>query len=139
MSKRPIKQQRERASTLGTCLITSALAMGIVATPSIAHAQEPPGDTSNEERLAEARRQFDAGVSLLDDPDGAKYEDAYRAFKRAYELSKSAKVLGNIGFCAMKRRAAHGVLEWIVGLGGGAINRWSKVPRAPLKKDPMPS
>lgn len=102
MSKRPIKQQRERASTLGTCLITSALAMGIVATPSIAHAQEPPGDTSNEERLAEARRQFDAGVSLLDDPDGAKYEDAYRAFKRAYELSKSAKVLGNIGFCAMK-------------------------------------
>lgn len=52
--------------------------------------------------MAEARRQFDAGVALLDDPDGAKYEEAYRAFKKVYELIKSPKVLGNIGFCAMQ-------------------------------------
>ena len=51
--------------------------------------------------LAEARKQFSAGVNLLDDPDGAKYEDAYHAFKKAYALSRNVKVLGNIGFCAM--------------------------------------
>lgn len=49
----------------------------------------------------EARKQFAAGVNLLDDPDGAKYEDAYHAFKKAYALSRNVKVLGNIGFCAM--------------------------------------
>ncbi len=53
------------------------------------------------ERMAEAKRQFEAGVSLLEDPDGAKYEDAYRTFKKAYELSQSPKVLGNIAFCAL--------------------------------------
>lgn len=52
--------------------------------------------------MAEARKQFDAGVALLDDPDGAKYEEAYRAFKKVHELIKSPKVLGNIGFCAMQ-------------------------------------
>lgn len=51
--------------------------------------------------LAEAKKQFAAGVNLLDDPDGAKYEDAYHAFKKAYALSRNVKVLGNIGFCAM--------------------------------------
>jgi hypothetical protein len=52
--------------------------------------------------MAEARRQFQAGVNLLDDPDGARYEEAYHAFQKAYALSKSPKVLGNIGFCSMK-------------------------------------
>lgn len=56
----------------------------------------------DERTMAEARRYFQAGVNLLDDPDGARYEDAYNAFHRAYELSKSPKVLGNIGFCALK-------------------------------------
>ena len=57
--------------------------------------------SADDEALAEAKRQFRAGVNLLDDPDGAKYEDAYHAFKKAYALSQSPKVLGNIGFCAM--------------------------------------
>src|SRR5688500_5916327 len=51
--------------------------------------------------IVEARKQFTAGVNLLDDPDGAKYEEAYHAFKKAYALSRNVKVLGNIGFCAM--------------------------------------
>lgn len=57
--------------------------------------------SADDEALAEAKRQFHAGVNLLDDPDGAKYEEAYHAFKKAYALSQSPKVLGNIGFCAM--------------------------------------
>lgn len=51
--------------------------------------------------VVEAKKQFVAGVNLLDDPDGAKYEEAYHAFKKAFALSRNPKVLGNIGFCAM--------------------------------------
>lgn len=51
---------------------------------------------------AEAKKQFSAGVNLLDDPDGAKFEEAYHAFKKAYALSQNPKVLGNIAYCAMQ-------------------------------------
>jgi hypothetical protein len=50
----------------------------------------------------DARKHFAAGVSLLQDPDGARYEDAYREFEAAYSISLSPKVLGNIGYCALK-------------------------------------
>jgi hypothetical protein len=50
----------------------------------------------------EAKQHFQAGVSLLQDPEGERVEDAYREFKKAYEISGSSKVLGNIGFCAMR-------------------------------------
>lgn len=49
-----------------------------------------------------AREHFRAGVRHLQDPDGARYEDAYREFRAAYAASPSPKILGNIGFCAMK-------------------------------------
>lgn len=50
----------------------------------------------------EARQHFKAGVNLLNDPDGARYEEAYREFKAAYAASPSWKILGNLGLCAMK-------------------------------------
>lgn len=50
----------------------------------------------------EARQHFKAGVNLLNDPDGARYEEAYREFKAAYGASPSWKILGNLGLCAMK-------------------------------------
>jgi hypothetical protein len=49
----------------------------------------------------EGKRAFSAGVALLQDPDGAKYEEAAAQFRRAYELTKSWKVLGNLGLCLM--------------------------------------
>jgi hypothetical protein len=51
---------------------------------------------------AEARAHFAAGVNLLKDPDGPRYEEAYREFKAAYASSPSYKILGNLGLCAMK-------------------------------------
>lgn len=85
------------ATSVAVFLATTACAAGAYGDelPSTADAP-PPAQT-----MAEARRQFQAGVNLLDDPDGAKYEEAYSAFKKAFELSQSPKVLGNIGFCAM--------------------------------------
>jgi tetratricopeptide (TPR) repeat protein len=50
----------------------------------------------------EAQEHFNAGVSFLQDPDGARYEEAYREFKAAYAASPSWKILGNLGIAAMK-------------------------------------
>jgi len=50
----------------------------------------------------EARAHFAAGVNFLQDPDGARYDDAYREFKAAYAASPSWKILGNLGIAAMK-------------------------------------
>jgi hypothetical protein len=49
-----------------------------------------------------ARSRFSAGVNLLKDPDGPRYEEAYREFKAAYAESPSYKILANLGLCAMK-------------------------------------
>jgi hypothetical protein len=49
-----------------------------------------------------ARGHFTAGVALLQDPDGARYEEAFREFEAAYAGSLSPKILGNIGYCALK-------------------------------------
>lgn len=49
-----------------------------------------------------AREYFKAGVSYLKDPDGARYEEAYQAFKAAYAEAPSWKILGNLGIAAMK-------------------------------------
>jgi hypothetical protein len=68
------------------------LALG---TAPLAHADDAPIS-------AEAKLHFQAGVNLLKDPDGARYEEAYREFRAAYSASSSYKVLGNLALCAMK-------------------------------------
>lgn len=50
----------------------------------------------------EARQHFTAGVTFLQDPDGARYEEALREFQSAYAISPSWKMLGNLGIAAMK-------------------------------------
>lgn len=50
----------------------------------------------------EARAHFEAGVNLLQDPDGARHEEAYREFKAAYAASPSWKILGNLAITAQK-------------------------------------
>ncbi len=50
----------------------------------------------------EARQHFKAGVNFMQDPDGARYEEAYREFRAAYKAAPSWKILGNLGIAAMK-------------------------------------
>jgi len=50
----------------------------------------------------EARQHFNAGVAYLQDPDGARYAEAYQEFLAAYAASPSWKILGNLGIAAMK-------------------------------------
>jgi hypothetical protein len=74
-----------------TWFLGGAIALGVARTGA---AELPPNE--------EAKRAFSAGVILLKDPDGAKYEEALAQFNRAYRLSGSWKVLGNIGLCSLK-------------------------------------
>ena len=84
-----------RAMTRTTTLLqAAAFTCGMIIVPLSAHADEKVS--------TEARAHFEAGVSLLQDPDGARYEEAYREFLTAYEQSRSPRVLGNVGLCAMK-------------------------------------
>ncbi|HEY6729028.1 MAG TPA: hypothetical protein VI197_33690 [Polyangiaceae bacterium] len=61
------------------------------------------GPAFAEVEITEAARQhFKAGVNFMQDPDGARYEEAYREFKAAYAAAASWKILGNLGIAAMK-------------------------------------
>lgn len=80
--------------SVARCIVVGWLGAAVL----VASGAQAAGEPINEE----ARRHFNAGVSLLQDPDGARYEDAYREFEAAYAASLSSKILGNIGFCALK-------------------------------------
>lgn len=79
----------------------SIVATGLFAVEP-AFAQLPPAPAQNVDPSPEARKQFSLGVAHLQDPDGARYEEAYRAFYRAYSLSPSWKILSNLGLSAFK-------------------------------------
>ncbi len=84
---------RLRALLLGTVLSLSS--------PFVAHF----GGVAHADEVTitpEARARIAAGVNLLKDPDGPRYEEAYREFRAAYAASPSYKILGNLGLCAMK-------------------------------------
>ena len=69
---------------------------------TLAMASLPTAAFADVQITEEARQHFKAGVNLLNDPDGPRYEEAYREFKAAYAASASYKILGNLGLCAMK-------------------------------------
>ncbi len=73
----------------------------------------------------QAKRHFNAGVALLQDPEGEKVEEAYRQFRTAYDLSGSPKILGNMGFCAMRLER-----------DGEAIDAYSRYLREVSEIDP---
>lgn len=80
----------------------------------LAHAQEA-------EINDKARAHFQAGVNFLQDPDGARYEEAYREFSAAYRASPSWKILGNLGIAAMKlERDGEAIEAFEKYLAGGA-------------------
>jgi hypothetical protein len=71
----------------------------------------------------QARAHFQAGVNSLQDPDGARYEEAYREFKAAYQSSPSWKILGNLGITAMKlERDGEAIEAFQKYLAGGAAS-----------------
>jgi hypothetical protein len=90
------------SSSCATKAILTTLLLSLVAQAEQA-GSEPAGEPSaNEVVITEqARLHFKAGVNLLQDPEGAKYDEAYEQFKAAYAESPSWKILGNLGLAAM--------------------------------------
>jgi hypothetical protein len=74
---------------VAVALLVSALA------PASASAADPPMSD-------EAREKARAGVALLEDPEGARYDEALLAFREAYKLSSNPNLLANIALCALK-------------------------------------
>ncbi len=89
-------------STLRLAVVPVAAACLIQAYAAPSHAELPPSAAVEAQPSPEARQQFQLGVSLLQDPDGPRYEDAFKAFLRAYQITPSWKILGNLGLSALK-------------------------------------
>src|SRR5580698_8071374 len=92
------------AVSVGCAAIVAAATM-LSASAALAAGPAAPGVAATPASPAiseEARRRFASGVALLKDPEGPRYEEAYREFKAAYASSPSYKILGNLGLCAMK-------------------------------------
>jgi hypothetical protein len=113
-----MQHPRTRAAVVCAALLVAPLARGQGAPPAAApspastastapSAPAPAGASKSPPDAAapisaEAKRHFQAGVALLQDPEGERVEEAYREFKAAYEDSASPKILGNVGYCAMR-------------------------------------
>jgi hypothetical protein len=90
-------------------LLTASMALfgsrhALAQDPTAPGPTAPPGAAASAAPAIsdQARQHFNAGVALLQDPEGEKVEEAYRQFRTAYDLSGSPKILGNMGFCAMR-------------------------------------
>ncbi len=60
-----------------------------------------------------ALQHFKAGVAYLHDPEGPRYEDAYREFQLVLAESRTAKTLYNAGLCAFHlERDREAILFW---------------------------
>jgi hypothetical protein len=99
-------------------LLLGFAAVGVLVTAN-ARAEEPAATSDD------AKQHFNAGVALLQDPEGEKVEQAYREFKTAYDLSGSPKILGNMGYCAMRLER-----------DGEAIDAYSRYLREVANIDP---
>jgi hypothetical protein len=66
-------------------------------------AEPPPAPAAPEDpKLAEAKQHMEAGAAFYNDPSGHKCEEAYREFKKAYDLSGSLNALKGMGLCSME-------------------------------------
>jgi hypothetical protein len=123
---------RHYDSSVGTGIRYSiaVIAIAVLAWPGPARCQE-----STSAPTAKARAHFKAGLSYVDDPDGPRYEEAYREFKAAYAESPSWKILGNLGTCAFyleRDGEAIEAYEKFLAKGGDSI---SEEQRKQVEKD----
>lgn len=57
---------------------------------------------ADDAKIEEAKKHMEAGAAFYNDPGGHKCEEAYREFKKAYELSGSLNALKGMGVCALE-------------------------------------
>ncbi|MDC3952293.1 hypothetical protein [Polyangium jinanense] len=97
-----------RSALTRTFSAITALAMLAAACPALAQGKgagkKPPAEPAAPEdpKLVEAKKHMEAGAAFYNDPSGHKCEEAYREFKKAYELSGSMNAVKGMGLCAME-------------------------------------
>ena len=84
------------------CVLTAALlAVCLTHGSALAQVVQPKGSPTSDD-IEKAKKHMAAGVSFMQDPDGARYEEAYPEFRKAYQHSGSLNALQNLAICAMK-------------------------------------
>ena len=116
----------------GTAL--SAMLLSLAAGSPVAYAA-PKGAAKTVQITDKARELFRTGVTLLQDPDGARYEEAYEQFKAAYAESPSWKILGNLGVTAMKLERDGEAIQAFQGYLEQGGKELSKDERAQFQSD----
>ncbi|MDI1448944.1 hypothetical protein [Polyangium sp. 6x1] len=96
-----------RSALTRTFSAITALAMLATACPALAQGKggkKPPAEPAAPEdpNLVEAKKHMEAGAAFYNDPSGHKCEEAYREFKKAFELSGSMNAVKGMGLCAME-------------------------------------
>jgi hypothetical protein len=116
--------------------VTSLSAVLLLMATGSATAQAAPKGSAQTVQITEkARELFRTGVTLLQDPDGARHEEAYQQFKAAYAESPSWKILGNLGFSAMKLERDGEAIEAFKGYLEQGGKELSKAERAQFQSD----
>ncbi|MFZ5891181.1 MAG: tetratricopeptide repeat protein [Myxococcota bacterium] len=92
------RSARSRARGVVSIWIASAVAWSLSATPAYAQ-----GDNADEL----ARRHFESGAAYLEESD---YDNALRAFQKAYDLSKRPEILINIATVQERRADIDGAI-----------------------------
>ncbi|MRG94489.1 hypothetical protein [Polyangium spumosum] len=97
-----------RSALTRTFSAITALAMLAAACPALAQGKgagkKPAAEPAAPEdpKLVEAKKHMEAGAAFYNDPSGHKCEEAYREFKKAFELSGSLNAVKGMGLCAME-------------------------------------
>jgi hypothetical protein len=92
-----------RHQPLSRLLVAVATALMMFLASGSAFAQYAEAkDSPGEGDIGKAKQHMAAGVAFMQDPDGARYEEAYPEFRKAYELSGSLNALQNLAICSMK-------------------------------------
>jgi len=96
-----------RSALTRTFSAITALAMLAAACPALAQGKggkKPPAEPAAPEdpKLIEAKKHMEAGAAFYNDPSGHKCEEAYREFKKAFDLSGSMNAVKGMGLCAME-------------------------------------
>jgi len=89
----------EGNNPLASSVIRKACQSIVVLSLRLTAAEARAADPS---RITEGKKYFAAGVALVNDPDGARYEDALVQFKKAFEALGAWKVLVNIAICSLR-------------------------------------
>lgn len=117
-------------------LVTSLSAVLLLMAAGSATAQAAPKGSAQAVQITEkARELFRTGVTLLQDPDGARYEEAYQQFKAAYAESPSWKILGNLGVTAMKLERDGEAIKAFQGYLEQGSKELSRAERAQFQSD----